>query len=151
MKLRSTAALALSLGLVAALAPFSQAEPKHTEIVKNYTAAGGTTEAEYPNVFTQDQNGSEAVGGALAISDNGENRVRIVAEDVTGLPTAMRVFFLRNGKTNPKPRLFCSGETTRALKIKPGTGIQVFMVAGACEGNPSIPTRGTLTFTFTGP
>ena len=150
MKLSWTVSLALSAGLVATLAP-AQAEPKHSVIVKNYTAPGGTTEADYPNVFTQDQNGTEAVGGALAFSDDGENRVRIVAEDVTGLPAPMRVFLFRNGKPRPNPRLFCSGETTRALKIKPGTAIQVFMVAGVCEGNPSTPTRGTLTFTFTGP
>ena len=147
MKLRWTGALALSFGLVAALAP-AQAEPKQTVIVKNYTGAGGTTEADYPNVFTQDQNGTEVVGGALAFSDNGENRVRIVAEDITGLPAPMRVFYVRNGKVNPKPRLFCSGETTRALKIRPGTAIQVFMVAGVCEDTPAAPTRGTLTFTF---
>lgn len=150
MKLRWTGSLVLSVGLVAALAPLSQAEPKQTVIVKNYTAFGGTTEADYPNVFTEHGNGSEAVGGTLAFPNNGENRVRIVAEDVTGLPAAMRVFFVRNGKVSPKPRLFCSGETNRALKIKPGTGVQVFMVAGVCEGNPSIPTRGTLTTTFTG-
>jgi hypothetical protein len=144
---RKAVIAALVFGLIGALAPLTQAGKKIV-IVRNYTAPGGTTAAEYPNVFTQDVSGAESFGGAIAYTEGKENRVRIVAEDATGLPAAMRVFVVRDGKPNATPILLCDGQTEAPLKFQPGSGIQVFMVAGECNGAPAAPTRGTLTFTF---
>ena len=149
MKAANGVVLALVLAGVILSAPLGQAAPHRTTIKKNYTGGGGTTHADYPNVFTQDQYGSESVGGALAYTETGENRVSIVAKDATGLLVPMRVFLVRKGKIVGEPLLFCDGKTDGRLAIKPGSGVQIFMVTGMCEGAAGVPTRGEIMFNFT--
>ena len=149
MRIGKSAVFALAMASITLVAPLGHAGPKRTIIKKSYTGSGGVTHADYPNVFTQDQNGTESFGGTFAYTESGENRVSIVAEDVTGLPVPLRVFFVRNGGITKGPLLFCDGKTDGRLRIKPGSAVQTFMVAGACEGAAGVPTRGEITFTFT--
>lgn len=149
---RFAVAVTVLAALVLLAAP-SYSETDRT-VMRVYTAAGGTTASDYPNVFVQDAspNGSdESIGGALfePDPDRGENRFSINVVDATGQPVAVRVFWVRPGRSEfGAPRTFCTG-TTPTLKTNPTGIVQTVLVAGPCNSGASVPTRGEVTATFT--
>jgi hypothetical protein len=114
----------------------------------NYTGFGAITESAYPAVFSQERFSEEGVGTAFGIATRREKRVGVKLYDVAGQNAAAWVYFVRpGGGESYSTRLICP-ETTRPLPIDPEFAIVVITAVGQCGGQPSVPSRGQVVFTY---
>ncbi|HEY7875020.1 MAG TPA: hypothetical protein VIG64_07865 [Actinomycetota bacterium] len=145
---RSWACLAAAALAVVVLTGTAHAEPYQRTVLKTYTGFGGTTASEYPNLFVQDQLGSETVGG-IFLGTQRDRFVSVSATDTTGATIALRLVFTPPGASEFTTKLVCGG-TERRVAVAPKSALQVFPLIGTCgDTTPSIPTRGQITATFT--
>lgn len=122
-------------------------DPYVTEV--NYTGFTTSTITPYPAVFSQELFSREAVGSALAAPRDRDDRAKVTVSDVSGRPTAGWVYFIKPGQDSYTTRLICPS-TKKALPIDPHYAIVVSLAVGECGGDTSLPTRGKITFTFSG-
>ncbi len=115
----------------------------------NYTGFGTTTATPFPAVFTQEQFSQESVGGTAAGGRPSSRKVDVRIKDVTGRRAAGWVYYVEAGAGSTfSTKLICSA-TRRPLTINSKYAVLVILAAGDCAGEPSIPTRGSVRFSFT--
>lgn len=149
--------LAAACWCAALLVPHMAADaaPKPRQSIKNYIAPAGLTNAYPQNYIEQDSDDSsaanadgETIGGGTSAARKTENRVMVKAQDVTGRPVALTLYWFDH-PTKPNRTAVVCGSTQRPLSVNPGSAVYALPTAGeGCPGTVSAPTRGKITFTW---
>jgi hypothetical protein len=148
----ATAVAALASVAVAASAADAAAPQRQSS--KTYNAPAGAT-GLYPQMFLDhDASGvgegldEQVVGGWIGGARKHENRFSVEASDATGRPVALTLYWYDDLRKTNRSAVVC-GRTSAPLPVVPGTGVHALATAGdGCPGGVSLPTRGTITFTW---
>jgi hypothetical protein len=115
-----------------------------------YTGFGSRTDEPYPAAFNYDRVSRHGFGGV--VGDNAGDypdkfKVRIM--DASGRRAAGWVYWLKPGQTDIpyQTKLICPS-TKRAIRFNPKYAIIVALAVGECGQEASVPTRGTVRFTY---
>ena len=115
-----------------------------------YTGFGSRTDDPHPFTFSYDRVTRHGFGGV--VGDNAgdsPDKFKVRITDASGRRAAGWVYWLEPGQTDLpyKTKLICPS-TERAIRFNPTYAILVALAVGECGQEASVPTRGTVRFTY---